>query len=208
MGAGPGAVLCVYDTSKNELRSHAIEGGDVKALEVNNEIRCVLTASADGKVRIWDIFPLAEGDWPMKPHATPDLHGLNVTAMAMSKDSKLLAMGGADGKLVVWDRGTDIRDDLAIHLGHAITRIRFSADDALLAVGLMGGGVKLWNVDRHVPGQLDRSVQVYDQIKDVQFLEFSHDRRDLVVASDSQTVVVDLHDEQSRNLPGWSTTNT
>ena len=66
----------------------------------------------------------------MKPHATPDLHGLNVTALAMSKDSKLLALGGADGKLVLWDRGTDIRDDLAIHLGHAVTTIRFAPDDS------------------------------------------------------------------------------
>ena len=146
IGAGPGAEIGVYDTSTKTMRSHSIEGGDVKALEVNDEIRTVLTASADGKVRFWDIFPLAEGDWPMKPHATPDLHGLNVTALAMSKDSKLLALGSADGKLVLWDRGTNIRDDLTLHLGQAITSIKFSPDDALFAVGLGGGGVKLWNV--------------------------------------------------------------
>jgi serine/threonine protein kinase/WD40 repeat protein len=201
VGGGPGAEIVVYDTSTKKFRSHSVEGGDVKALEVNDEIRTVLTASADGRVRFWDIFPLAEGDWPMKPHATPDLHGQKVTALALSKDSRLLALGGDDGKLVLWDRGTNIRDDLAQHLGHPVRTIRLAPDNSLLAVALKGSGVQLWSVVRERVFHLDRKGKIEDAPEDVQFLEFSHDGRFLAYANQAHLMIWDRQRGQVSNVP-------
>jgi WD40 repeat protein len=201
VGAGPGAEIAVYDGSSKTTRYHAVEGGDVKALEINEKIRCVLTASADGKVRFWDLFPLAEGDWPMNPHATPDLHGLNATALAMTKDSELLVLGGADCKLVLWDRKTNIRDDGAIHLGQAITTLRLSPDDTMLAVGLSGGGVQLWNISREGVVHLDQKGKIHDAPEDVQFLEFSYDGRYLACANYAHLMLWDRQRGQAFNVP-------
>jgi serine/threonine protein kinase/multidrug resistance efflux pump len=203
VGAGPGADIGICDTSTKTLRTHAIEGGDIRALAIMED-RTILTASADGRVRFWELFPLAEGDWPAKPLATPNLHSQKVTALALSSDSRLLALGSADGKLVLWDRKRDIRDDLAQNLGHAITTIRFAPDDSTLAVGLAGAGVEFWNVVRDDPAHLTGKGRFDGQPKDVRFLDYSHDGRFAAVASTTELVIWDRQGGQSSSLPTWA----
>lgn len=162
----------------------------------------------DGKLSVWDVpsrSPELVLD-PRRPQAkvlpkrtTPPtfittapvapafVHAEAVRAAVTSPSANLLVTSGDDGLLKIWDPGQGIllRQQA---LSAPANALAFSADGAILAVGTMGGDVRLWETKtwREFPPYSSRQGPI-------NALQFIPGNRFLVVAGRQSSVpVVDL----------------
>ncbi len=98
----------------------------------------VVSASADGTVRLWD----PQG----KPIGGPFAgHRGNVEAVAFSPDGSTIASGGADRTIRLWDRlGQPLADPFAGH-EEGVLSLAFSPDGGKLVSGGADRTVRLWD---------------------------------------------------------------
>ncbi|MEV6715801.1 hypothetical protein AB0M48_27610 [Lentzea sp. NPDC051208] len=117
-------------------------GADVQAPIVVTfapDEQTLVTASADGRVRLWDVTQ----DRP----TTLLHHNTAVTAVAFGPDGRTLAIGGADTSVLLFDMRT--REEIATIKGHegAITALAFSPDGRTLATAGKDRTLRFWDLD-------------------------------------------------------------
>lgn len=156
----------------------------VNALAFSPDGSLLATASADSRLRLWEL-PACE------LVATFTGHRRTVTAVAFSPDGKLLASGGGDTDILLWDVPSRKKvDRFSGHTG-GIRDIRFSPAGDVLATG-GEHSVRLWDV---AEGRQRHSIS---DVGAANALAFSRDGSTLAVASIGQVPVTLCHVDTGR----------
>src|SRR5262249_27264127 len=115
-------------------------GGVVNALAFNKAGTRLVTAGAEGTVKVWDAATGPEG----VPYAG---HTDAVRAVAFSHDGKFIASGGADKEIRIWEAETG--KDVKPLTGHteAVSGLAFSPDGKLLAAAGLDKQVRIYDID-------------------------------------------------------------
>jgi WD40 repeat protein len=126
-----------YHGERSRLRGHT---GAVTAVAFSADDRLLASASADKRVKLWDV---ASG----KEVRTLKGHMARVTGLAFSPDGRRLVSAGADRTVRVWDTATG-RQLRALE-GHQapVTSVAFSPDGRHLASGSEDRAVRIWDAD-------------------------------------------------------------
>ena len=128
--AAPDGILRIHNklpaaSVPTTLRAHK---GEVLDLAISPDSQWILTAGADGCVRVWD-----RATW--KETATFRGHAGAVYTVAVSPDGKIAASGGADKTARLWDPATGLeRARLEGHAG-PVASVCFSTDGRYLYSG-------------------------------------------------------------------------
>jgi formylglycine-generating enzyme required for sulfatase activity len=111
------------------------EGKAITALALSADGEYLLTASADGYLRIWEVYTGAQ--------VTLLKTGGAVSAAAFSPDSGEIAAGLAEGGIEIWDTSTDRQISL-IQTGSPTAALRYTGSGQLTAM-LESGEFLLWD---------------------------------------------------------------
>ena len=138
------------------------------------------TASIDmtGQMLIWDPTGMAIAGWDALETGT-------ATALTVSSDGKTLAVGGSDGVVRLLD-AVDGRDR-GKFWGHAggVAAVAFSPDDRrIIAVGVLGGMISVWDRDTKT------EATTIDPVGVVRTLAISRDGKRLAFATTEHVVRV------------------
>ncbi|KIK43449.1 hypothetical protein CY34DRAFT_709681 [Suillus luteus UH-Slu-Lm8-n1] len=104
--------------------------------------RQIITCSADGSLRPWDLesgVQIGEG-WR-------DENSAGLRSMALSPNGKIVASGGNDGKVRLWN--VETRKVIAKWTAHTgvVCTLCWSADGERVASGSWDGTTRIWNVN-------------------------------------------------------------
>jgi WD40 repeat protein len=119
----------------------------VNAVAIDASSNCVVSASADHTIRLWDLATGAT-QFSLKGHT----HSVQCLALSpnslrsnSSLDSMLLASGSRDHTLKIWDLKQ--RQEIFTLIGHqaGVNAVAFSAEGDIMASGSADKTVKIWN---------------------------------------------------------------
>jgi WD40 repeat protein len=134
----------------------------------------LLAATDGGGIRLWR---LGTAQPPaLLPHP-------NAARVTFDPSGKHLASTAGDGTVKIWTRDGKPHRKLVAH-GHLSSSPSYSGDGGLLAVGMAGGQVEVWDVHAGVTVMLGRHHSA--SVNNVTFLPGDHSR--LISASDDTTV--------------------
>jgi WD40 repeat protein/serine/threonine protein kinase len=137
--------------------------------------RLVVTASADGKARVWDATT-------GRPCATLE-HGKEVVYAEFSPDSRRLVTASHDHTARVWDATTGKEITILRH-SNAVNHAAFSPDGRLLVTASHDHTARVWDADT---GQLRATLTHGNEVV---YAEFSPDSARVVTASRDGTARV------------------
>jgi jouberin len=105
----------------------------------------LLSASADGTVRVWDIEKMARSSCKLLPHPS-----FVYTARYHSHVSKIVVTGGFDRLIRIWNLESDSNSGILLHEldGHLafVNALCFNDDGDVLYSGDSLGNIHVWNV--------------------------------------------------------------
>ena len=118
--------------------------GDITALSETADGRCLLSASNDGTVRVWD---RRQG----RVQHVLEHRTLGARAVATTRDGSVAVSGGADGILYVWNLQKAVRI-LAFwgERGPAFTSVAISHDGRIAVSGSRERVVKCWDLESRI----------------------------------------------------------
>ena len=127
----------VRDPSSKVARSLRANGGVVTGVAFTPNGRRVVTASADGAVRVWGLDPLV-----------PGARDSSVDDLAVSRDGRrALVITGADQQLTLYRvTAHGLRATCQIPLGGTLAAAAFSPDAKLVVTGVDDGTVRAFRV--------------------------------------------------------------
>jgi WD40 repeat protein len=136
----------LWSVEKDEpLAAFRGHDGDVTSVALSQDARSLLTASADGIVRLWDTETHKE-----IRRFTGQSRSLmmrdEVRKAAFSPDNALIATASKDSTVRLWDVATG--QELVRYVGHsdAVLGIAFSPDGKNLVSGSLDGTARVWEV--------------------------------------------------------------
>ncbi|MDA1014667.1 MAG: hypothetical protein O3A00_09480 [Planctomycetota bacterium] len=155
------------------IQGHA---DDVLCIAYSADGQRLVSASADGLVKVWDAKTGSE-ILSVKAHA-----GAAYSA-AFSRDGKTIASAGADQLVKTWD-ATDGKPKSSLK-GHTaeVYRVVFSGDGGTLASASHDMSIRLWDAQSGKPGRTLKGHQGY-----VRSVVFSPDNLKLATASADRTL--------------------
>jgi TIR domain/Protein of unknown function (DUF421)/WD domain, G-beta repeat len=112
-------------------------GHEVNGLAVSADGLLLVTGSADGTARVWD---LASGG-----ERARFTHDDGVMAVAVSADGRLVAAGATDHTARVWELASG-REHSRFDHDESLTAVALDADGALLATGSFDPTARVWDV--------------------------------------------------------------
>ena len=125
------------------------------AMTKNGQLLALTTCSNPQKCDVVSVYDVNTG---AKLHEVSGLVTGSVDALAFSESGRLLAMGGSEGEIVLFDLETQTAEELVTEglslrdIKLAVTALVFSPDaGGMLAAGLFGGRVALWEVRSRGP---------------------------------------------------------
>ena len=137
--------------------------------------RCVVTASDDGTIIVWDAeLGTVSQEW--------FAHRQGVCALALSPDGRrIVSTGRRDDMLTVWDIGSGVHQTTVLQ-GHteSVTACAWSPDGALIASGSVDGTVRIWDAQTFERHDL---FEFPWPINNIEHLQFSPDSRSLAWAT-------------------------
>ena len=150
------ALFWVYE--RNQFDGH---GGTVRQVEFSQNGRLILSAGADGTLRLW------------QPNGTllkTIEVGVPLNDADLAPDGETIVAVDIDGNSYVWHRGGDLLRQWTAHGDHPARVVRFAPDQGIIATGGADGRIHLWNPDT---GALIQSLEGHRG--GVQALMFSPD---------------------------------
>jgi WD40 repeat protein/O-acetyl-ADP-ribose deacetylase (regulator of RNase III) len=118
---------------RNKFKAHA---GGVNGVSFSTSGRCIITAGADGRVRIWSLSGQQITEW--------DSHQGSIWSMSFSRDGRLIVTVGLDGITRLWKASGQELTHWSAHPG-AVRCVTFSSNGRIIAtVGV--DEVQLWNL--------------------------------------------------------------
>ena len=168
-GSSEGPLACVWEATTGKL-VQTIRGHQepISAVEFSKDARHLLTASADGSAKVWELGDnsapaQAIATYAMTDEATGD--PIPITASAMTREGpRRVVTGGIDGRVLMWEKGNPKPLDLGT-LDRAIHAATFTADGRWLAVG--GADKSVWLYEMSHPQRrlrLEPSPQHAEQV--------------------------------------------
>jgi WD40 repeat protein len=151
----------------------------ITAIETNAELSLLITAAADGKVKLWDTatFQLL---------STLTEHTTAVNSVAVSPDGEFFVTGSSQGRAIIWDAHSfEKRHELDRHSG-GVNAVGFSSDGRTVYTASVDGTVQFRDVDS---GESFRSFGQVGQGA-ITACVLSRDEAWLVTGADSGEVVV------------------
>jgi len=113
----------------------------VNSVMFNNEGTLLASASSDATVRLWDVNRRVIS-------ATLEGHEGPVFDATFSPDGSILASGGLDTCVRLW-HVAEKHQIVALEVPNEVRRIAYSPSGHLLALGLNGGGVYVFDTETH-----------------------------------------------------------
>ncbi|MEX1369271.1 MAG: FHA domain-containing protein [Nannocystaceae bacterium] len=148
---GPTADLPPVGSASIVARGHA---ASVVAVAVDDFGRRMLTGSADGTARVWDLRN------PVRVHGLPmqDFHRAPVRAAAVSIDPRFGATGDDSGQLVLWTISTDEPQGQVL-AGHSseIGALAFTPDGRRLVSASTDSTARIWRIEQ---GKVDEQTAI------------------------------------------------
>jgi WD40 repeat protein len=158
----------------SRVRSVLRAGGPVTAALYSGDGRRIVTASLDGRARVYDAAT-------HRLLRTLD-HGAPIASAALSGNGRLVVTGGSDGVARVWDVGSG-QSVRALHTGAPIRTV--AVDETGARIATTGGtSAKLWRVDT---GALVATTRMAKPVTDA---VFSPDGRLVAVSGNSTSVLL------------------
>ncbi len=174
MAGGKDNKISLWDLSvMPPVISRTFEGhkGQIKSLDSDPEGKYMASGSADGSIRIWDIFS-TNLIYELKGHKG------DVNSVKFSPDGSMLASGGADGAIMLWnvERGSQI---ISVN-GHKgwVRDIDFSSDGNVLASCGDDKLINIWQLP-----DLKKTITLSGHKNWVQSIDFSPDGKALLSGS-------------------------
>jgi WD40 repeat protein len=169
--SGGDATLRLWEVKSGKLQHRFQHKDQVRSLAFAADGKSIVSASADGVVRLWEISTAGQR-LQLQGHA----HGAGITRVAFSADGRTLAAAGdhRDPAIVVWDVVTG--KQLQRLAGHS--PLVFSPDGKTLAYADAGKGVVLWDV---TSAKVRRRVG--EAIRDIAALAFTRDGKTLAAGT-------------------------
>ncbi|KAF3908503.1 hypothetical protein ABW21_db0205184 [Orbilia brochopaga] len=96
LASASGSVLTLRDITTWTLQQTIEVGSNILAIAISPDSRSLVSGSADGRVRLWDVNTGAL-------QQTFEGHCQHITAVAISPDSKVVASGSRDYTIRLWD---------------------------------------------------------------------------------------------------------
>ncbi|MCI0461315.1 MAG: hypothetical protein L0Z62_30575 [Gemmataceae bacterium] len=146
---GSSGGLGVWDVEEGKQRPGGglqQAGTRVTAVAAGSDGRTLLTATADGVIRVFDADPARETFGTEQ--TTLEGETRLVTSLRPSADGKWLAAGLFDGQIELWQPGSE--DDPKLLRGHTtrIELLEFAADGKRLLAHAADGTAKWWDVSK------------------------------------------------------------
>jgi WD40 repeat protein len=120
----------------------------ILATDFSTDSQFLLTASADGTVRIWDIVSGEERRQLVAPN-------VRMQVATFSPDGRFVLTGSNDGMARLWDVATG--EQIRIFGGQhedGVTAVAFSPNGQRIATGDGAGHIRIWDVN------LNRTIQL------------------------------------------------
>jgi serine/threonine protein kinase len=154
----------------------------LRCLVVSPDGKLLATGDQDGVVVLWD---LPEG----KFRAALKGHSGAIAVLAFSPEGKSLASGGADARIILWNALSG--ETKATLTGHrrGIRLLGFIQDEALFSKA-EDGVWKTWSKGKEVPATGDNLQRPGFQLKDVEAVAISPDRKKAVLAGPANGPIV------------------
>ncbi|MGA7932926.1 MAG: WD40 repeat domain-containing protein, partial [Kovacikia sp.] len=170
------ALTALQDAVYGIRESNTLEGhkGAVNSISFNRNGQTLVSASADGTVKLWD--PHGKLLKTLKAHNAAIVYNVS-----FSRDGQTLACANADGTIQLWSLDGTLLKTIPGHAS-AVYRVNFSRDGQVLASASADGTIKFWTLD----GRLIKTVKGHDG--EVYGVNFSPDGQTLASASLDGTI--------------------
>ncbi len=167
------------DLCRGKCLTLAGHTGAVLGVAISADGRCIVSASDDGTVKVWDAASGQE-KFTLMGHSGP------VRGVAISADGRRIVSASDDKTMRVWD-GTTGREERSL-LGHtrAILSVAVSADGSRIVSGSADGTAKVWDART---GRLECALK--RGATAVLSVAISADGRRIITASDVTVMVWD-----------------
>ena len=113
--------------------------GAVRALRFTADNQRLLTAGADGTVRLWQL---------PQPASEVEAHQKSINALAVSRDRQFAVTAAADKTLALWTLPAAKKTHAAENLPQVADCVAVSADGSLVAAGDAAGTIHLFTADK------------------------------------------------------------
>ncbi|MGL5084055.1 MAG: protein kinase domain-containing protein [Microcoleaceae cyanobacterium] len=167
------------------LEGHKQALGKVYAVAINPNNRVLVSGSAFGAIRGWDLQSGQLLYKPPKPGAPPAIaaHSEWVRALAISPDGKTLASGSDDKTIRLWDLQQGVRQRTIEGHTKAVNAVAFSPNGQLLASGSSDDTIRIENL---VSGT--RQLTIRTESRGVYGIAFSPDGQTIASAGQDGTI--------------------
>lgn len=130
----------VFNEAGIEMFSIAAHEGAVNALCFTPDARHLISAGADGTVKIWNVDDGSQ-EQSLEGHTGP------VLSLAVKEDGSVLASGGADGRIRLWNpRSGKLLRTIQAHT-RGVRALAWSHDGKMLASGGEDRVIAVWRED-------------------------------------------------------------
>jgi WD40 repeat protein len=185
--AGRAAITNETAARVKELRTFRGHAAAVQEVVAVSDSRHVISAAADGVLKVWDLNTLGEVRTVVGQNRATE-------ALAVSPDGKRIATGADDGRVRMYDAGSGREVWSLEPLTGPVRAIAFSHDGRYVAIGGDDMRVRLWDLaGGPLPSSGDRPerpARTWDHKNAVWALAFSPDGKFLITGSDDGTTRV------------------
>lgn len=171
------------NTPPNVVWQQTAHEGSVWDVKLHPEGDRILTAGADGYVRIWDI---AEQTMRLELEASG---GVSLWSMDVDTEGRFIAAGGVDGSVYIWEMPRGELIDTLDSYNEQVWAVAFNPTRTQLAAGGSDGIAMVWSRDLDTNQFEEDRAPFEGHRDDIWTVKFSPSGTDLLTGSGDGTVI-------------------